>query len=188
MSFFLRDTSRSSDPAFWEAYGESKAELERLRHSDDQLTRLRLLGAVGSYARLVDRLDESLELLREALALSRALHLKGFEAANLIRLGTTCQYAGQSFDAEKCFREALELSESPEAREYRDFAWQHLGKLLAETGLYGAARQCFEAALLLRRQKGDTSLIHSTLQALDMLNTLSPSDTPHANPVDPHAF
>lgn len=180
MKPFLRDT-RAEDPAFWEAYGEGRAELERVREYGEPITLLRILGALGSYARLLNRLEESVALLSEAVELSRSLHLPAFEAANLLRLGTTYQYADAPLQAEALFKMALDLSEQSSAREYRDFAWQHLGKLLVEKGLYTEARQCFEAALSLRSQKGDAELIASTRAALKALGHLevghSPSDS-----------
>jgi tetratricopeptide (TPR) repeat protein len=171
MPVFLRD-SRSEDPAFWEAYGEGRAELERVRMRGDAQILLRMLGSLGTYARLLQRYAESVDLLQEALTLSQELHLPAFEAANLIRLGTSYQYAGQNQAAEHYFIEALNLTEDPEASAYRDFAWQHLGKLLAEEGLFNEARGCFLAALQLRQDKGDADLLASTQAALTALDAL----------------
>jgi len=168
---FLRD-SRSENPAFWEAYGEGRAELDRIRAEGPTENLLRLLGALGSYARVLHRLDEAIDFLTEALELSRFLDKKSFEAANLIRLGTAYQYAGQAHQAEVLFKQALDLTEEPEAASYRDFAWQHLGKLLVEEGLFQEGRHCLEVALKIRIAKGDAELIHSTQSALSALRAL----------------
>lgn len=172
MSVFMRDT-RNEDPAFWEAYGEGRAELERVRQRGDTQTLLRMLGSLGTYARLLQRYAESVALLHEALQLSQDLHLKAFEAANLIRLGTSYQYAGDNHRAETLFLQALQLTEQPEAHAYRDFAWQHLGKFLAEQGMYQEAQNCFLAALELRKSKADPDLIASTQAAISALAALT---------------
>lgn len=171
MPVFLRDT-RNEDPAFWEAYGEGRAELERVRQSAEPMVLLRTLGSLGTYARLLQRYGESIELLQEALQLSQNLGLPAFEAANLIRLGTSYQYAGENQAAEAFFQAALTLTEQPEAFAYRDFALQHLGKFLAEQGLLPEAQACFLAALHLREDKADTELLASTQAALVALDAL----------------
>jgi tetratricopeptide (TPR) repeat protein len=171
MTGFLRD-SRNQDPAFWEAYGEGRAELDRVRQAGDAQKLLRMLGALGGYARLLERYQESIDYFQEALELAQNLHLPAFEAANLIRLATAYQYNQQHQEAEALFQAALTLTEKPEASAYRDFAWQHLGKFLVEQGFLKEARDCFHAALQLRQHKHDPELIASTQAALGALDAL----------------
>jgi len=111
--------------------------------------------------------------LTEAVTLARTLGDRRREAANLIRLATARQYGGQHAEAEAIFREALALTETGDAADYEDFALQHLGKCLVETGRVAEAMLCFDRALVLRWMKADAELIASTEQALHATSALS---------------
>jgi tetratricopeptide (TPR) repeat protein len=77
------------------------------------------------------------------------------------------------FRFEKKFDEALGLLDKVKKNlsanslsDYRDFYLQHLGKLYFDRGEYKKALQCFEDALVLRKEKQITELISSTEFAL----------------------
>lgn len=68
--------------------------------------------------------------------------------------------------AEALLREALSVSADPDGGHYRHFALQHLGKALLDAGRFLDAIEALEAALAIRRDLGEPSLIASTKQAL----------------------
>jgi len=169
MEPFLR-IMRPDDPVLSQRYAENQAQFERQQSLS--AVDLKLLGELGEHARILGELEASQHYLERALDLAREYQDSGRIVANLIRLGTTLQYLNQHTEAEALMREALTLTDQPATCHYHDFALQHLGKLLVETGAYKAARTQFEQALILRKQKGDPGLIASTEQALAALATL----------------
>lgn len=164
---FLRGIK--SDPALENEFEIKRQELFRAQAPEDRLS---LLGDCGELARTLGKLEESKLYLEEALKLSREQTDLGREVANLIRLGTTLQYLDYHANGQILLAEALEKANTPETAQYKDFALQHLGKLLAEKGLYAEAQECFEGAMVLRQQKGQQDLIESTQNALDFIEEL----------------
>jgi tetratricopeptide (TPR) repeat protein len=140
--------------------------------TDDAAERLRLLSAIGNDERALGILTAAIDDLAEAVALARSLDDVRREAANLIRLATAMQYDNRHAEAEPLFRDALALTERPEAAMYRDFALQHWAKWLVETGNVAEAVACFEQALALRQRKDDGELIASTEQSLAAARSL----------------
>lgn len=140
------------------------AELRLVAHrSESSLERARALGRLGDLLRTVGDEDEAVEVLTRAL--SEKIDDRLVQRANRLRLATARFYGGDHTSAEDELRAlAIEL-EQAEDRTYLDFAWQHLGKCLAEQGRWAEAARCFERALRLRIG-GDPGLIRSTETAL----------------------
>src|SRR5579885_282361 len=162
---FQRGTLEDT-PALRKLLAEQRERLKLATADEDTSARLRLLGSMGETWYLLGNYQEALALLGEALALARQLEDTRREIANLIRLATASQYAGDHSRAEVLFRQALDLVRTAQQTEYVDFVWQHLGKCLVEMGRLEEARACFEEALAYRRVKGDAELIASTDRAL----------------------
>lgn len=167
MQPFLR-VLRPDDQKIRHQYQENQAYFAN--QQELQFVDLKLLGELGEHARILGELEASRHYLERALALAREYEDHGRIVANLIRLGTTLQYLNEHSAGEALMREALTLTDQPATCHYHDFALQHLGKLLVETGATKEARTLFEQALILRQQKGEAGLIASTQQALDSLN------------------
>lgn len=89
------------------------------------------------------------------------------EAANLVRLATGLQYAGNHAEAVATFGFVLDRSTRQGFDEYEHFAWQHLGKCLVEMGRLPEALSAFHRAMALRVLLGEPGLIASTRRALD---------------------
>ncbi len=83
-------------------------------------------------------------------------------ASNRIRRATAIFYAGAYSDAE---RELRSVIASCSDTEYLGYAWQHLGKCLAEQHEWDEAERCFETALSIRSIH-DAPLTGSSRQAL----------------------
>ena len=155
-----------------ELESQLKAKLSQLYGTDQNQERLSILGECGQLATRLNKLRESKLYLEEALELAKEIDDKPKVVANLIRLGTTLQYLDYHADGQNLLDEALSKANTPETTQYKDFALQHLGKLLAEKGLYDEAQECFLKALILRQKKGDQTLIDSTQNALDFIEEL----------------
>jgi len=139
----------------------------------DEHARARLLGRVGEAYRMLGDPDRAAPYLSEALLAARHLGDEPGVAANLIRLATALQHGGEHPRAESLFREALAFSGRPDCATYKDFALQHLGKCLVETGRIDEAIGCFEEALAARLAKGDAALVASTEEALAAARALA---------------
>ena len=110
----------------------------------------------GQAARLLGRNESAISHL------SRALDLEPSPQAR-IRLGEAYRCADRYDEA---FAElATALSEARDTP-HEDFALQHLGKALLDSGRAREAVEALAAALELRRAKGDPDLIESTERAL----------------------
>jgi tetratricopeptide (TPR) repeat protein len=170
---FLRQ-SQPHDATLRQRLGDGISALEAVRGEPEAY--LSLLGELGAVARTLEEWGLAERWLTEALTLAQTLGDRAREAANLIRLGTLYHYRGDVDRGMLLFSQALSLSDHSEAASYRDFALQHMGKLLVEQGLYQEAYQCFMQALQLRERKGEASLISSTQEALQALESLLTSE------------
>lgn len=170
MKPFLRQF-RPHDATLHLSYRQNQQVLTELP-PNTELARLKLLGQLGDEARTLNQLEASLDYLQQALQLAEDQGDARSIVANRIRLGTTLQYLDRYSEAGNHFEQALRATLEPDLADYRDFALQHTGKLLAEQGHYTDARHCFEQALQLRQRKGDAELITSSEDALELLETV----------------
>ena len=146
-------------------------DLEEALAAGDTAGQIRSLGLLGDRYRALGRLGQAVSRLREAVRLATAAGDDSRLVANLIRLGTAWQYAGEYTVAESTLRQGLDNAEKLGLRDMVGFAFQHLGKCLAEQGRYPEAHGCFLAALEVRRSLGDPGLLDSTREALAELTS-----------------
>jgi tetratricopeptide (TPR) repeat protein len=129
--------------------------------------RLRLAGQLGGYARMLGDFAAAHAALAEALRLADALGDAGARLANEIRLAHVYQWERNFAAGDTLFAGVLaRVAADPAQARYRDFAYQHAGKNCFDQGRYAEAHDLFQAALAIRREKGDPGLIHSTQLAL----------------------
>jgi tetratricopeptide (TPR) repeat protein len=133
--------------------------------------RIRVLGLLGHYCRLLNRLDDAERHLQQALDLARPQGARTSVLVNSLRLAHVYQWQDRFDLAEPIFLDAIRQCEAPgsELAEYLDYAIQHYGKCLFEMARYREAEVCFAKALEIRRAKGDDELIASTQWALDVV-------------------
>ena len=134
----------------------------------------RLLAYLGEAHRVIGALEEAEREIREALILAREAADARGGVANLIRLGEVLRCGDRPGDAEAALRDALAGTDGPGCDVYRDFALQHLGKTLLDTGRVEEARAVLRDALAIRQRKGAPSLIASTQEALARADRLHP--------------
>lgn len=123
------------------------------------------LGAHSEALRALGEVEEASIAAAIAIDRARSLGDDRREAANTVRLATALQYAGRHDEALELFNAGIARTE-PGFREYRHFLLQHMGKCLVEMGSQDDARRAFEAALTLRIELGDESLLRSTARAI----------------------
>lgn len=145
-------------------------EKEKLKSIKEPKKRVEVLGKIGSFARMLEELDDAEAFLGEALELINE-HDLGVRlwVANGIRLAHVYQWM-RAFDiAEEMFFNIVEMcDEKKEVSEYLNFALQHFGKFYFDLGEYEEALEYFEEAMELRKTIGDDSLIKSTQFAIDV--------------------
>lgn len=143
---------------------------EKLKPTKDPIERVIILGEIGSFARMLDRLDDAEIFLSEAMALidKHDLGVKLW-VANGIRLAHVYQWMGAFEIAEEMFFSIVEIcKERKELSNYLNFALQHFGKFYFDQSDFEEALEYFEEALELRGAIGDETLIHSTQLAIDV--------------------
>lgn len=94
------------------------------------------------------------------------------EIVSLIRLGEALKYDNNHKKALDHFNKALGMCEAHKIDEYLDFVLQHKGKCLMELAMLNEAEECFQKALILRKSKGNRSLIDSTEQAIELVKEM----------------
>jgi len=109
---------------------------------------------------------EAVELLREALALSRYQGDRAAEIDALLGLGTAWQYCGERLLAVVDFRLGLTLCAMTGIGEKEHFLLHHLGRCLVEMGELAEAKEVFEKALVIRETLPNKRFAESTRGAL----------------------
>ena len=145
-------------------------EKEKLKSIKEPKKRVAILGKIGSFARMLEKLDDAEAFLGEALELINE-HDLGVKlwVANGIRLAHVYQWMGALDIAEEMFFNIVEMcEEKKEVSEYLNFALQHFGKFHFDLGEYEEALEYFEEAMELRKNIDDESLIKSTQFAIEV--------------------
>ncbi len=162
----LRDLPNS--PAEMRAY-TSSLEKQLGAHDLPIDERLRLLGTVGVYLRMLGDLDQAARYLESAITVAGQANNRNSHLANSLRLAHVYQWQGRFDEADAIFIDSIaRCCTDPDLHIYLDFAYQHYGKSLFDQGRFDAAERAFTEALILRQAKGDDFLIESTAYALEI--------------------
>jgi len=143
---------------------------KELKILDEPKERVKVLGEIGSYSRILENLDEAEKYLNEAMSLIEE-HDLGIKlwVQNGIRLAHLYQWQGRYEIAEQMFYDIEEMCEvKKDVSSYLHFVIQHIGKFNFQVGSFDEALECFEEALALRENLGDQSLIDSSKYAITM--------------------
>lgn len=147
-------------------------EAENLLQSSNEDDRYFLYGTIGNLYRINEQPEKAISFL--SYCLNHAVGEKNLtrEIVSLIRIGEAHKYDNNHTKALELFNKALDKCDANKVDEYLDFVMQHKGKCLMELGRLNEAKECFLKALMLRKSKGNTSLIESTEQAIRLVKDL----------------
>lgn len=116
--------------------------------------RIRTLGLLGGFCRILGRLDEATTHLKAALALAREAGNAQAALANQIRLAHVYQWQREFERADALYVGAIRAcGRDAGLAIYLDFALQHYGKSKFDQGDYALAVECFTQALTLRERR-----------------------------------
>jgi HTH-type transcriptional regulator, pleiotropic regulator of extracellular virulence genes len=138
----------------------------------DEQARIELISRIGSNYTNLWQEERAVPILERALALAQQVGNNRIEIVSLISLATAQQYCGNRNLAETLFQEALQKMQEYNQLSYEDVALHHLGRCLVEQGKLSEALNCFERALVLRKEKGDKLFIASTQRAIDAVRAM----------------
>lgn len=131
-----------------------------------------LNGTVGNLYRICGEPQKALDYLNSCLCFALEEGNITRETVTLIRLGEALKYNEKHDEALEFFEKAFKKCKDNTLDIYLDFALQHKGKCLMEMGRLDEAEVSFKEALKLREFKGDSTLIDSTKEALELVNRL----------------
>ena len=139
----------------------------QLEEETDSHRRIKLLGLISSYARMLKELPTAEQYALKAIAQAQTIQDSRLEIANQIRLAHIRHWQENYVESEALFEDTLARCRSDaKLSEYLDFAYQHAGKCQYDQQQYDAALAYFREALSLRIEKADSSLIDSTQYAI----------------------
>ena len=151
---------------FRTAIDEVSTALDDARGRNDAEEVVRLSGFLGETYRILGDLEMAEQLVEEALRVASGSEAIRPVVANLIRLGEIYRCDNRFDEATYHLLKAISLPQDPDDDIYRDFALQHLGKVLINDGQFDEACGVLEMALEIRQSRGDDALIASTSDAL----------------------
>lgn len=128
------------------------------------LDQVRLLNLIGTTYRTSSEPERAIAWFVRALEIARRRNLRKEIAVTALRLGVAQQYVGMEAEAGRTLQAALQMCERMDV--YVDFAWQHWGKFLVESGQTEQGIAALEQALHRRMMRGGDDLINSSRQAL----------------------
>lgn len=118
------------------------------------LERVRILGEIGTYLRILRHLDEARDYLLKAIDVIERHSLDvRLKVSAQIRLAHVYQWQCRFEQSNPLFEELLDLARTSDMEHLNDFIWQHAGKNYFDQMKFSKARECFEKALILREAR-----------------------------------
>lgn len=169
LSFYFSEDLREIPESIsdWNNYIESLK--VKLSTTQDEVERMSLLGEIGSYLRVINRLDEAKNYLEEALKIGYRLNDNRLICTNLIRLAHTFHWQEKYLEAQNVFFKVQTiLANSFKDDSLQAFYHQHLAKLYFDQNFYLKASIEFLSALNIRKKLNSKSdLIDSSFNSLE---------------------
>jgi tetratricopeptide (TPR) repeat protein len=131
--------------------------------------KIKLLGQLGSFNRILGNLERAEDNLKKAIQLSdNAPGLQKFRITNLIRLGHVRHWQERFGEAHEIFDDCIQaILSNEQLKTLLDFAYQHRGKCYFDEQRYEEALKSFYEAILLRNNKSESDLADSSLLAIE---------------------
>ncbi len=146
---------------------------EYILTEENELVKAGWISRLSYYQNLIGEYDEAQTNLQNALNIFRKHRSAKQIIASKLRMAQVFQYRG-NLEMALAIVDSLEEELEDEDAEYLDFILQHKGKILFDMKEYDLALHCLNDALLIREEKGDRSLIDSTLHAIKVVMSYLP--------------
>lgn len=142
----------------------------KLSTTQDEIERMSLLGELGSYLRVINRLDEAKDYLEEALKIGYRLNDSRSICTNLIRLAHVLHWQENYLEAHDVFFKVQTiLANSFKDDSLQAFYHQHLAKLYFDQNVYLKASVEFLSALNIRKKlNSKADLVESSSNSLKL--------------------
>lgn len=168
MSFFIDDDLKEVPNNFTDMLKGIEMYKEIVNGEADIHVKGKMLSKLGFYYNTVEMYDESEKNLLNAIMIFNINN----DAVNTIiaeiRLSRTFQNKGKLTDALNILTKLENtVDEDFGLEDYRDFIYQHKGKVLYDMEKYDDAIKYFNSAMKIRKKKDNGELISSTQQAID---------------------
>ena len=168
MSFFIDDDLKEVPNNFTDMLKGIEMYKEIVNVEADIHVKGKMLSKLGFYYNTVELYDESEKNLLNAIMIFNINN----DAVNTIiaeiRLSRTFQNKGKLTDALNILTKLENtVDEDSGIEDYRDFIYQHKGKVLYDIEKYDDAIKYFYSAMKIRKKKDNGELISSTQQAID---------------------
>ncbi len=151
LNFYFDDNLQevATNPSDMELYvHEQKIALSTAQNPVD---RVKILGEIGVYLRILRQLSEAQDYLLKSLEIIARHNLEPhFKIGQQIRLAHVYQWQCQFELSNSMFDELLRISKSTDLGYLHDFIWQHAGKNYFDQLKWKEAHDCFQKALKLR--------------------------------------
>ncbi|WP_413291181.1 tetratricopeptide repeat protein [Bdellovibrio sp. HCB337] len=117
----------------------------------DPIERVKTLGQIGVYLRIMRELEEAQDYFLKALEIIERHSLDPvLRIQQQMRLAHVHQWLGDFEVSNKIFEDLLKESEQKDFGPLQSFLWQHMGKNYFDQLRWREAHDCFEKALSLR--------------------------------------
>ena len=149
--------------------------IEQLEHSEDVTKKVKLLGEIGVYLRILRKLDDAEKYLLEAGRIIRSKSLSiPIQLSQQIRLAHVYQWKKNFKLSNAMFDEILKTCEKEKnLGTLLDFSWQHAGKNYFDQCDLKKALSAFEKALELRKvRNAPQDQVESSIKSIEKVKTL----------------
>lgn len=117
----------------------------------DPVERVKTLGQIGVYLRMLRELEDSRDYFVKALEIVERHKLDPIlKFQQQLRLAHVYQWLGDFEISNKMFEDLVKVSANKEFAPLEAFLWQHMGKNYFDQLRWAEAHKCFEKALSLR--------------------------------------
>ena len=132
------------------------------------LDKISALSKLGAYQRIAGLIEDSLATLKMVRQLLSQNNDKRLSFITELRIAQSIQFKGDFEEAAKIYSGLKNRSSrDSELSDFLDFVYQHMGKNYFDQQRFDLAMNCFQSALVVRNQKGESQLIESTLFAIE---------------------
>lgn len=130
--------------------------------------RVKALGEIGTYLRILGYLGEARDYLLKSLEIIERHNLgEAWKITQQIRLAHVYQWQSCFDLSNPMFDDLMALAQSRDLGHLNDFIWQHAGKNYFDQMKWAQAKACFEKALVLREARNASEdLLESARQSV----------------------